>query len=463
MRTIFTLTCLILVSHPGSLSAQVAEWVARYDGPAHGLDAAWAVALDASGNVYVTGQSCTATDPEFGDCITSDIATIKYDPAGNQLWVAGYHGPGNGLDHAHTDAIAVDAAGNVYVIGSSWGLGTEYDYVTIKYDTSGNQLWVRRYNGPGNDRDIPFALAIDVAGNAYVTGGSWGLGTAYDYATIKYDPDGNEVWVARYNGPANEFDGANAIALDQAGNVYVTGNSEGIGTGYDYATIKYDQEGNVVWVARYDGPANGLDVAWAVALDAPGNVYVTGESCTATHPVYGYCITSDIATIKYDPAGNQLWLAGYHGPGNGLDHSRTDSIAVDAAGNVYVIGSSWGLGTDYDYVTIKYDTSGNQLWARRYNGPGNGRDIPFALAIDVAGNAYMTGESWGLGTNYDYATIKYDPDGNEMWVVRYNGPANGPDGANAIALDQASNVYVTGNSEGIGTGYDYATIKYVQQ
>ena len=107
-----------------------------------------------------------------------------------------------------------------------------------EYDTTGNQLWALRYNGPGNDRDIPFALTLDAAGNAYVTGGSVGLGTSYDYAPIKYDSDGNQVWVVRYDGPAS---GANAIAVDQTGNVYVTGNSEGIGTGYDYATVKYIQ------------------------------------------------------------------------------------------------------------------------------------------------------------------------------------------------------------------------------
>jgi hypothetical protein len=463
MRTILTLTFLISVSLADSAVAQVSlAWVARHDGPAHDIDVASAVVPDASGNVYVTGQSCTVTDPEYG-CISSDIATIKYDPDGNQVWVASYHGPGNGFDHTHSDAIAVDVTGNVYVTGASFGLDSEYDYVTIKYDADGNQLWARRYNGPGNDRDIPFALALDNKGNVLVTGGSVGLGTDYDYATIKYDSDGNELWVARYNGPANGPDGANALVLDNAGNVYVTGNSTGIGTGYDYATVKYDPQGNLIWVARHDGPAGDVDVASAVVLDAVGNVYVTGQSCTAIDPEYGTCLSADIATVEYDSNGNQQWVAGYHGPGNGLDHTHTDALAVDGSGNVYVLGSSWGFGTEYDYVTIKYDAQGNQLWAQRYNGPGNDRDIPFGIALDAAGNAYVTGGSLGLGTDYDYATIKYGPDGHELWVIRYNGPANGPDGANAIAVDQAGNVYVTGNSEGIVTGYDYATIKYVQR
>jgi hypothetical protein len=464
MTKIATFTFLIGVSLAASVSAQVSTaWAQRYDGLAHDVDVATAVALDAAGGVYVTGQSCTATDPEYGGCITSDITTVKYDPDGDQLWLASYHGPGNGLDHTHSDAIAIDATGNVYVTGASWGGSSEYDYVTLKYDSGGNQLWVRRYNGPGNDRDIPFALALDPAGNVYVTGGSVGAGTDYDYATIKYGPDGNELWVSRYNGPANGPDGANALVLDSAGNVYVTGNSFGIGTGYDYATVKYDPNGNFVWVARYDGPASDIDVATAVTLDANVNVYVTGQSCTEVDPDYGQCITSDIATIKYDPNGLQLWIATYHGPGNGLDHTHTDAMAVDSGGNLYVTGASWGLGTEYDYVTIKYDTDGSQLWANRYDGPGNDRDIPLAIALDVAGNTYVTGGSLRRGTSYDYATVKYDTDGNQIWVTRYNGPANGADGANAVAIDPAGNVYVTGNSEGVGIGYDYATIKYAQE
>ena len=100
-----------------------------------------------------------------------------------------------------------------------------------------------RYNGPANSEDFAHAIAVDAAGNVYVTGWSLGLGNHSDYATIKYDPDGNELWVARYNGPGNSTDVATAIALDAAGNVYVTGESfGGLGTREDYATIKYSQK-----------------------------------------------------------------------------------------------------------------------------------------------------------------------------------------------------------------------------
>ena len=134
----------------------------------------------------------------------------------------------------------MDVDGNIYVTGGSaaTGSGTGNDYVTVKYDTAGAQLWVARYNGPGNSNDVASALAVDAVGNVYVTGSSVGNGTTFDYATIKYNTNGNQLWVARYNGPENSDDVATSLAVDAAGNVYVTGWSHSSGImDLDYATI----------------------------------------------------------------------------------------------------------------------------------------------------------------------------------------------------------------------------------
>jgi uncharacterized delta-60 repeat protein len=417
------------------------RWVARYNGPGNGSDVATAMALDAEGNVYVTGSS-------WRDGTSGDYATIKYDTDGNTLGIKRYNGPANGWDYAN--AVALDVNGNVYVTGSSRGIGTEYDYATIKYDTAGEDLWVARYNGPGNYDDNAIAIALDAAGNVYITGYSYGSGTSYDYdyATIKYDTAGNELWVARYNGPANRSDYANAVALDVNGNVYVTGESFGMDS-TNYATIKYDTDGNELWVARYNGPEGGTNGAGSIALDADANVYVAGES-------WGGETQYDYAAIKYDTDGNELWVARYNGPGNGIDGAS--AMALDAAGNVYVTGAS--KGNSLDYATVKYDTDGNELWVARYNGSRSSVDWAEAISLDADGNIYVTGSSRGIGTSLDYATIKYDTDGNELWVARYNGPENGWDIAIAIALDADGSFYLTGYSAGEGNEYDYATIKY---
>ena len=332
-----SLVGMALFLFASTLAAQVTEeWVARYDGPASGQDGAHAIAIDGAGNVYVTGHSYSSET----DC---DYATVKYNSSGTEQWVARYNG--GGYDYA--TAMAIDGAGNVYVTGLSDGSETRDDYATVKYNTSGVEQWVARYDGPESYRDVAYAIAIDDAGNVYVTGGSGGSGTGEDYATVKYNPSGTEQWVARYDGPESDYDRARAIAIDGAGNVYVTGKSKGSGTDtdYDYATVKYDSTGIEQWVARYDGPESGGDCATA--------------------------------------------------------------IAVDDAGNVYVTGYSDGLGTHDDYATVKYDSSGTEQWVARYDGPESGNDVAYAIAIDDAGNVYVTGESIGSGTWTDYATVKY--------------------------------------------------------
>jgi hypothetical protein len=371
-------------------------------------------------------------------------------------WVATYNGPGNSTDMA--TAMAVDLQGNIYVTGGSWGgLETQNDFATIKYDKYGNVVWVARYDGPGESYDWPRAIVVDFQGNVYVIGDSHEFGTDYDYTTVKHDRNGNVVWVARYDGPGEARDLVLAIAVDFQGNVYVTGISDGIGTyPADFATVKYDRSGNEVWVARYNGPGNHIDRATAIATDKAGNVYVTGYS-------RGIGTYGDYATIKYDKDGNEVWVARYDGPGESRDD--VSAIAIDIAGNVYVTGESYEIGTDHDYTTVKYDKDGNEVWVAEYDGPaGNPSDLANAIAVDFQGNVYVTGQSRGIGTSFDYATVKYDKDGNEVWVGRYNGPGGNPsDVATAIAVDLQGNIYVTGNSGYIvaPVSYnDFATVKY---
>jgi len=440
------------------------EWVARYDGPSNLWDYAHDVSVDSGGNVYVMGRSDDATT-------YNDYATVKYNASGVQQWAARYT---NGWSTDQPGSVVVvDDSGNVYVTGQSNGAGTgTYDYVTVKYNSSGVQQWMASYNGTGNDWDTGEALAVDGSGNVYVTGESVGSGTGpYDYATVKYNASGVQQWAARYNGPGNGWDGAHRVVVDSLGNVYVTGNSIGTGTGGDYATVKYNSNGVQQWVARYNGTGNRYDQANALAVDGAGNVYVTGLSDGAgtngcvSGPLHG---CDDYATVKYNASGVQQWVARYDGPVSWDDDAY--SLAVDATGNVYVTGTSYGVtASTYqtDYATVKYSSGGVQQWVTRYNGPANGLDEASELALDGAGNVYVTGGSAGVGTGDDYATVKYNASGVEQWTIRYDGGANADDSASALKVDGAGNVYVTGSSVGTpGTdGYaddDYVTVKYSQ-
>jgi len=358
-------------------------------------------------------------------------------------WVARYDGPASSTDHGRL--LAVDSEGNVYMTGCSMGIDTSYDYVTVKYDSSGNQLWVQRYNGSGNYVDGPYAIVVDCQGNVYVTGDSHGTVTDEDFATIKYDTDGNQLWVRRYNGPASGPDGGRGIAVDNDGNVYVTGYSRINSSGNDFVTMKYDTNGNLLWMSYYNAPANSSDSATSIAIDSEGNVYVTGLS-------YGEGPGGDYASVKYDSNGNQLWASRYNGPANKRDYPY--GIAVDASGNVYVAGSSYNTdftseGNYSDYATVKYSPDGVEQWVKRYDGPANREDYVQDMAVDAFGNTHVTGWSRGLG-GFDYGTVKYDTNGNQLWCARYDEAGYGV----GIALDAAGSVYVTGNSS------DFRTVKY---
>jgi len=284
--------------------------------------------------------------------------------------------------------------------------------------------WVRRYNGPGNGNDYASGLAVDGSSNVYVTGKSWGSGITYksaivasglcqyyDYATIKYYPNGDTAWVRRYNGSGNNDDVATSIALDGSGNVYVTGQSYGSGTGGDYATIKYYPNGDTAWVRRYNGPENGDDKASDISLDDSGKVYVTGTTG------YGSGF-DDFATIAYYPNGDTAWVRRYNGLDNGCD--RPSAITVDDSNNVYLIGMSEGIGTSHDFVTIRYrlfKSRSDTLWFVAYS--------PVDLIV-TAPNGDSIGVGFNCIPNATYNdTIDLDHDGEKDDMVAIPNPLIG--------------------------------------
>lgn len=415
----------------------IQAWVQRYDGPANNLDYATQLAVDTNGNVYVTGGS-HGGDPLSGGS-GMDYATIAYSSAGVPLWTNYYNGPANNYDRAY--AIAVEASGNVVVTGGE-GSASGSVVATIKYSSEGIPLWTNRAtSGHG------YAVALDASNNVIVMGfPASGLGCL----TIKYSSTGALLWSRTYSDYIS-VSGPITLAVDGSGNVFVVGSisSNGQYAG-EYLTIKYSSAGALLWTRRYKGPGTGAG-NWAngVAVDASGNVYVTGQSAGTggSEPHY------DFATIKYSDAGVPLWTNCYNGPVI-ADNDCAMAIAVDASGNVVVTGWSAGVG-GLDYATIKYSSAGVPLWTNRLSG---GSDTS-ALALDARGNVYVTNPSGG-----DYLTFAYSSSGVPLWTNRYNGPGNDEDSPSSIAADASGSVYVTGRSGGsVGdaTMADWATLKYV--
>jgi PQQ-like domain len=158
--------------------------------------------------------------------------------------------------------------------------------------------------------------------------------------------------------------------------------------------------------------------------------------------------------------GTQLWASRYNDPGNGVDDAT--SVAVSPAGTtVFVTGYSTGAGSVSGYATVAYDTAtGQRLWAARYNGPGLGSDEAYSAAVSPSGGTvYVTG-SGNAGSNY--ATVAYSAaTGTQQWAKSYTGSGPGGGAATWAAVSPTTGtVYVTGHSAGSGTGFDYATVAY---
>jgi uncharacterized delta-60 repeat protein len=391
--------------------------------------------IDNSGNVYVTGYSNSGSY-SWDD----DFVTVKFNSSGIMQWVQIYNGLFDTTDRAAD--IAVDNAGNVYVTGQSLTDNTDIDFVTIKYNSAGVQQWVQRYIYLGDD--FPTCIAVDESGFVYVSGGT-NMNGGLKFTTIKYTAGGGQVWIA--DSPSG--DKINSMKVDNSGNVYVTG--PGWNDNYNYVTIKYNSLGLQQWISSYDGPANQQDYARSIDIDNSGNVFVTGDSD-------GDGTQEDYATVKYNPSGVLLWSQRYNGTSNSLDFAYC--VKTDASGNSYVTGRSTQSGAGYDFVTIKYNTNGVQQWLAKYNGPSNDDDEAFDLVLDASGNVYVTGSTYY--SVQDFATVKYNSSGVQQWTARYDGPGGSVDIARTVKVSSAGKVYAGGTSAGSGTLQDFAVVRYSQ-
>ena len=409
------------------------QWSAQYAGGGYGEDKLKGMAMDSMNNIYLTGA--IGIDPEL------KFATAKFDNLGQFKWAATYKGPGFPARDRSLDipaGIGVDAKGNVYVTGTTDDPQNKQDVLTIKYNKDGEEKWQKRVNGRNSGDEMANAMVVDKMGNVYVTGTTSANNPAGDYVTVKYDRNGDKQWARRvaYKGAEGW---ARAMTLDEWGNVIVTGVST-LNRQADFLTVKYNPEGALLWTMRYNGPGNTYDQAASVTTDAAGNIYVAGRS--------GNEFGSSLTTIKYLPNGLMQWVVNYQ-QGMSSDPSPSQ-IKTDKAGNVYITGMI-AIGSSFDYLTIKYNTQGQLLWANTYNGPQSQFDKAEKLFIDDQQNVYVTG--WSSG----YATIKYNASGQQLWVARgFDGPSNL---ANDIVTDRSGNVFVTGTIDPY-TQPRFATIKY---
>ena len=340
--------------------------------------------------------------------------------------------------------VAVDPSNNVIAAIHSETQGeTQENEVChlVKYDNNGNIKWEASYDSINN----PSCVATDGDGNIFVGGSIWSVTEDFKYVTMKCDTNGNSLWTVTE--PAHPcWDYLHAIACDAKGNVYVTGNFYTFYFESHVYTIKYDSNGNQQWARVFENSVS--DNAFGIDVDEIGSVYIAG-----------YTIISDTlccCTIKYDSTGTQQWVK------TRIFGSNNRGIGVTVYGEyIYVVGH-YNDGTGHwNYFIIKYNDSGDEQWVRTYD-TGYTDNYATNATSDRDGNILLTGYTNRTETRIDYCTIKYDNSGDLLWCRFYDCGNGEMNFATGIDADENGNVFVTGYTQHSTKDnyYDCLTVGY---
>ncbi len=405
----------------------------------------WSAAAGANGVTLVAGWKWSATLATYVPMVA------KYNVSGDRLWLRTYTGHGAG----EADAVAVDANGNVYA-ACTVGTGNTLDIALVRYGSAGTFKWVQTYDGPAGLIDYVEALVIDAAGNIIVVGQSQATADDWGCVVLKYDKAGTMLWAeaARFDpdpmdpnaGDIWVYDGAR----DTGGNIYVAGSSE-YWDGDEWIEsammLKFaGLDGARVWGQIYDSSANPESYFTQVAVRG---TLVVGVGSTWPDP-------EDALVVRYNTSGVQKYAREW-GAGNATGEWYGD-VVMDGSYNVYVTGSQWS--NDWEKaVTMKLRPDLSTVWKGTYL-PSSDWASGWYIARNSLGNVYISGARWTSGGLADILVIKYSATGVRKWVRVWS--AGGPDHdyAEGLVLGTAGGVYVPGEVTNVGDYSQAVLLKY---
>ncbi|MEZ4744416.1 MAG: SBBP repeat-containing protein, partial [Bdellovibrionota bacterium] len=467
-------------------------------------DSLKAIAINSSEEIYVTGMSLGNLGETNGG--NSDIIAAKLDSDGNLIWLKqlgqttlGVTAP-SGFEDAHD--IKIDSIGDVYITGETGGDladtngGLLYDIYIAKLTSAGNLAWIKQLGNsapPGIDSsniDYAYGLALDSSDNIYVTGTTFGSlaetkSGGYDTYVIKFDSSGNLSWARQLGNTtiganANAEDVGEDIAIDSSGNIFITGyTSSALGESsaglIDIYLAKFNNAGTFQWVKQLGNTTigssgNNNDYSKSISIDSSGSLYIGGYTASSLGEASGG--SSDAYAAKFDSMGTLTWLKqlGYTTIGGGSSNSETsNSIVLDASGNIYMAGETQGSlsepsGGSWDVYVAKYDSNRNLTWVKQLGattiGTGaNTFDFVTKIALDNSNNIYITGQTLGElnggigGGSFDAYVAKFNNSGSLLWVTQLDptligAGANNVEYSYDLVVDSSGNAYITGGTQG---------------
>jgi hypothetical protein len=427
-----SLLTLLLLCCSARADIQLA-WEARFN---HGLPARTNQVIDMV--MSPDGQLVIASTQQGagGDL---DYSLVKYATDGTRLWSVLYNaGPGS---NDALRAMALDPAGNVYVTGTS---------KTVKYSSAGLLQWIAPYGGR--------AVAVDSNQFAHVVGFA-----TNDFATVKLAPNGTNVWLRTWG--RNGQDIATAITVNPTGEVFVAGvvtkNCDQLGCYVEFGLIKYDANGNLIWEVPYFAPPDLRHRLGTVRPSEVRRLILAGNEGIYLVGNFDGGSAAPYVTGLFDATGSNQWYFAFPQDDEGMT-----SMLVGPSGDLFMTGRLWSGNPAYRIYcrTIALGTNGTLRWTTNFDTLTQSHHRGNGIAMDPSGNVFVAGQTSPtyLQPNFDFLLLKYDRDGRQQWVHRYSGTTNGQDIATSLIRGADGALYVAGHSANTNAGTDITLLKYVE-
>jgi hypothetical protein len=419
---------------------QPVRWAYRYNGSANSIDLAGPVACGHDGNVYTAGWSI---DSSAGYQFT----VLSLGPQGNERWVYRYDGTGDDLDWA-TGVISGED-GHIYASGMSSDSVAGSVFTVASLTSDGRERWVYRNRGAGVGMGGAHSVIWGGDGNVYAAGSCLDSASLPQFTVVSLTTDGVERWVYQYRDPAYLWGMAGRIAWGTDGQLYAAGESYDTSFSDYFTVVSLTASGTERWVYRYGEPGLAANMAMSVVVGHDGSVYVAGSIPDSAY--------MDFAVIGLTSAGGERWVYRLKGAaeGPGLAYS----LAAGSDRNIYAAGMTFGGPYGTDFTVASLTSTGGERWVYRHARSVDSAEMASSVVWGGDGNLHAAGTCWNAGTGDDFAVISLTPSGTERWVRCYDGPAHGEDGASSIAYGADGYVYAAGSSTGIGTQSDITVAK----
>lgn len=306
-------------------------------------------AKDASGNLVTTGNTFISAD------ITAVLVT-KQDSTGALLWQTSFYPSTALISKNYGIGVVMDAQSNIYVAAASkTGTNGNFDYLILKYSGAGDWQWTKTIDGTDHLDDIPAAIALNNSGQLFVTGTSFSASSLTDFMTVRIDTaTGSLSWTMRYD-YQNQYEAALDISFDLSDNPVITGLSSSNLASAGIATLKYDKSsGGLDSESHYSGGSADITQPKALARDQWGNLYIAGDNSSDG--------TQDIVLLKLDADLNFAWATTYDYQG---EYESVNGLTTDANGNIFLTGSSKVNDNFTDLLVLMYDSTGSFKWTQR--------------------------------------------------------------------------------------------------